>query len=946
MKRTTYVGSVLLFCAYSGLFADEPWVAHTTFEDFASGTLGDGGVNIYVARQGRVELINRLDFNNDGYLDLFIANDHDKVEGVDVFVYWGAKDGPRSILPPAARHLPTIRLLDEIKVRENFATRLPSDGGGRSTVADLNGDGYPELIFCNFKHNYTIYSDALIYWNGPRGFDPQSRTQLPTLLAGGVVAEDFNGDGFIDLAFANRGNFEQLSLVKPFGNRESYVYWNGPTGFDVERRTSLPTITARDCASADVNGDGYPDLLFANNNFQEKSIHLYWGSRAGFNHEQRQTWNSEHPMGLHLDDLNRDGRPDLIVMHKSDRAELFYGTGTTFPSEPATSLPTRAADQCATGDLNGDGFPEIVFANHGHTDEQTSFIYWGSADGYSTVRRTELPTLEPTDVVMSDFNRDGHVDLAFANTSDGTTVDVNTFIYWNSPAGFFAADRSEVLGFAPDSINAADFNLDGHQDLVLINHLSGTDHRTDLDSFIYWGNPRHRYSPAAMTALKNCSGVGIADLNQDGFVDVVGGSAGVIHWGGADGFTSDSIDDSKKLGGNGIAIADLNRDGYLDLALPRGFDAAYTEPDQKPNPTQGEILWGSAKGFDLQNKTVLKLQTMYSQSVNIADVNRDGFLDLLFPGLETGRTHIFYGAADGTYDDDRQVFFQGHNSSTIEIADLNGDRWLDLVFGGGWDIENYSRPTRHALVMWGREDGYSLQRSLRLEAYDPLEGSVADLNKDGYLDIVYTNYHAYFTRRVPALIYWGGADKSYSESRRTALPAESSSSLTIADFNQDTWLDLFICNHVIDGDHTVGSNIHWGSPSGFSPERRQWVPSSGPHFGVGRDVGNIYDRRLEEEYLSAPLAVPRGKAPSRLAWRATTPHRTAVKFQLRAASSLASLNDAPWRGPTGTGSFFHETDAPLEIPSSAHWLQYRAVLSTPDGGSTPLVEEVTITIRD
>ena len=97
-------------------------------------------------------------------------------------------------------------------------------------------------------------------------------------------------------------------------------------------------------------------------------------------------------------------------------------------------------------------------------------------------------------MVLADFNQDSRIDIAFSNTTDGKTFDVNSYIYWNGPDGFSDADRSEVLGFSPSGAGASDLNHDGHQDLVLASHISGTDGRAGIDSFIYWGNARHRYS--------------------------------------------------------------------------------------------------------------------------------------------------------------------------------------------------------------------------------------------------------------------------------------------------------------------------------------------------------------------------------------------------------------------------------------------------------------------
>ena len=947
------IPSILSALAGGEIMADEAWVTHTTFEDFAAGTLGSAGVNLYVAKAGRVEMINRQDYNSDGYLDLFVVNDHNVISGADVLVYWGRKNGPRSLLPELIEQLPRQKLIDEILHRQDAATRLPSDGGGRSLLVDLNNDGYDEIVFCNFKHNYTIYSNALIYWNSRDGFDADNRTELPTILPGGVTAADFNRDGFVDLAFANRGNFEWLSFVEPQGNLESYVYWNGPTGFDTERRTILPTVTAVDCASGDLNGDGYPELVFVNNNFQEKSVAIFWGSQDGFAPQQRDTRPSKNPVAVNLVDVDRDGNLDMILTHKNDVAEVFRGTGDNVENHPWATLPTLGATQCEVGDLNADGFAELVFANKGSQQKPVSFIYWGSATGYAAQRRTELPTLAATDVTLADFNSDGRLDVAFANASDGKSRDVNSYIYWNRPDGFSAADRCEVLGFSPDSANAADLNHDGHQDLVLISHISGR--AGEIESFIYWGNPRYNYSPASMTLLPNCTAQGIADYKQDGFVDVVGGYEGDIHYGSPSGFTTEPIIKTNRravgsdptgqppLEGQGLAVADLNRDGYLDLVMSRGVRHRFMDQGAKPKSTEGLILWGGSSGFNDANKTLLPLETLFSQSVNVADLNKDGFLDLIFPGLETGMTHIFWGAADGSFSEERQARLQAHNASTVEIADLNRDGWLDLIFGGGWDtVNNYARPTRFAMIFWGGRDGYSRQRTQRLESFDSLESSVADLNKDGFLDIVFTNYHAYFTRRVPALIYWGGPQGTYSESRRTTLPAESSSALTIADLNQDSWLDLFVCNHVVNGDHTVGSHIFWGGPQGYAAANRQWVPTFGPHFSNGRDLGNIYDRRLIEEYVSAPLQLPAGTGTSRLEWQATTPHGTEIKFQIRTAQSRQALAQTQWHGPDGVGDRFEKTGMRINAPDPHRWLQYRAEFITPDGGNTPVLEEVTL----
>ena len=79
MSKTLLVGIVAL-SACANVNSDEPWIRHSSFEDFSPGTLEDGGVNLFLSRGGTLQMLHRLDFNNDGYLDLWVGQDHDVVQ--------------------------------------------------------------------------------------------------------------------------------------------------------------------------------------------------------------------------------------------------------------------------------------------------------------------------------------------------------------------------------------------------------------------------------------------------------------------------------------------------------------------------------------------------------------------------------------------------------------------------------------------------------------------------------------------------------------------------------------------------------------------------------------------------------------------------------------------------------------------------------------------------
>lgn len=132
------------------------------------------------------------------------------------------------------------------------------------------------------------------------------------------------------------------------------------------------------------------------------------------------------------------------------------------------------------------------------------------------------------------------------------------------------------------------------------------------------------------------------------------------------------------------------------------------------------------------------------------------------------------------------------------------------------------------------------------------DSAVADLNGDGYLDLVISSYHAGNVRDHPSYIFWGSA-KGFNPVNPTLLPTRSASLVEKADFNKDGWQDIFFANHTDGANHRTDSYIYWGGKDGFSTGRRLSLPGIGVHGMMRPDIGNIKDRSDAFDYISVPF---------------------------------------------------------------------------------------------
>ena len=379
-----------------------------------------------------------------------------------------------------------------------------------------------------------------------------------------------------------------------------------------------------------------------------------------------------------------------------------------------------------------------------------------------------------------------------------------------------------------------------------------------------------------------------------------------------------------------VRTADFDRDGYLELLL------------------EFSILYGKQSGFSASDRFEFDTGGM---KPGLADFNRDNWVDVIAPLQD--RVVVYWNGPAG-FDNHRkkELPTPGKRCIVAETADFNRDGFLDLVVVSLLDYKKpltpgdvavlHGNPNVDALIFYGDETGFSKKPPQCLPTIGPTDTVASDFNADGYIDLFFSSYFGGHHRNFPGYLYWNGPSGFHAD-QRTEIPGFSGCGVMAADCNFDGFPELIVANHTNVGNHRSPTWVHWGSPEGFSGERRTALPATGVHFFSLCDIGHVYDRSDFYDYLSPAFDAGEVVRLKRISWQAETPFRTRVALQVRTAKTEAELTSAPWCGATGPASRFDTTDS--QVPDSVkanRWMQYKAILVSPSLVNTPVLHAVSI----
>lgn len=623
------------------------------------------------------------DVNEDGHLDIIVA---------------GANNRELLLGDGSGTFVSSSGLSDDVDGRPSLA------------VGDMNNDGHLDIV----SGQWDAPPEVLL-GDGSGGFSRSDTVPIRSRTSGtrSVALGDFNNDGYLDVVIVKYHHWvpDELLLSDGAGQFNTITF-------------PLVEHDSHHVVVADVNQDGALDIVFAYGWGTGNKLLLGDGT-GNFTTSAIFPGSHSTTTSLALADVNRDGFLDIVQgIESSDDVDhsILLGDGTGHFTHTQYASSSRDTACVAVGDMNNDGFLDILVGRDSGRANTLQLVtaapgtFSRSALIDSTVvEQGHIPTAA---LAVGDVNRDGNLDIIVAYMGepnqlllgDGEGGLSKSSIF---PGGGNARSRSLAIG---------DINGDGLLDVVMGND----DYESVQGNQLLIGDG---FGGFIISSLPGFTGVrtvstALGDLDHDGHLDIVFGNYESRNFlllnDGNGGFRRQSLPDVPTRKSWSTALGDVNQDGHLDIIFGNGWWHDNGQPNELHlgDGSGGFVLHSTFPGRSAQTKTVA-----------LADVNRDGKLDLVV-GNSNAENELLIGDGTGGFS---SIMLPGgsQNTAFISLGDVNGDGHVDIVVANEGDA--------NTLLLGDGNSGFTVSPAFPPGSSSSVSVALGDMNNDGAFDLIIGN---------------------------------------------------------------------------------------------------------------------------------------------------------------------------------------------------------------